>query len=140
MCALRVQINKFIFEKVFLDQIPINFFQNWFYYCVPSHISKIFFFFFCLSFVQLSLLLSNNQLTVKHYTNIFSNLYNLYSLSLSYLSYQYNIRKSHKHRVIEPKSQKRKKKNKTQIQFTINNSVHHSSINTTSPQAQIVRF
>ena len=46
MCALRVQINKFIFEKVFLDQIPINFFQNWFYFCVPSHISKIFFFFF----------------------------------------------------------------------------------------------
>ena len=46
MCALRVQINKFIFEKVFLDQIPINFFQNWFYYCVPSQISKIFFFFF----------------------------------------------------------------------------------------------
>ena len=46
MCALRVQINKFIFEKVFLDQIPINFFQNWFYYFLPSHISKILFFFF----------------------------------------------------------------------------------------------
>ena len=33
----------------------------------------------------------NKEQTVKHYTNIFSNLYKLYSLSL-YLSYLYNIR------------------------------------------------
>ena len=83
MCALRVQINKFIFEKVFLDQIPINFFQNWFYYCVPSHISKIAFFFSshfssCPYYCQPI----NKQQTIKHYTNILSNLYKLYSLSL----------------------------------------------------------
>ena len=45
MCAIRAHINKYIFEKVLLGQFSINFLQNWFYYYVPSHISKIAFFF-----------------------------------------------------------------------------------------------
>ena len=45
MCAIRAHINKSIFEKVLLGQFSINFLQNWFYYYVPSHISKIAFFF-----------------------------------------------------------------------------------------------
>ena len=45
MCAIRTHINKTIFEKVLLGQFSINFLQNWFYYYVPSHISKIAFLF-----------------------------------------------------------------------------------------------
>ena len=83
MCAIRVHINKSIFEKVLLGQFSINFLQNWFYYYVPSHISKIAFFFSshfssCPYYCQPI----NKQQTVKHYTNILSNLYKLYSLSL----------------------------------------------------------
>ena len=65
-----------------------------------------FFFFFC----HLSLLLPNYQSikeqTDKHYTNIFSNLYKLYSLSLSLFSIEYK-RESHKAKAKMPKKKKK---------------------------------
>ena len=64
------------------------------------------------NFSQLYLFFFFFFFSIKHYTNIFSNIYRLYSLSL-FLSFIYIIQESHKHRVIEsPKSQKKKKNHK----------------------------
>ena len=63
--------------------------------------------FFFLSLVPIiAQLLVNKEQTIKHYTNIFSNLYKLFSLSLSLSLSLSHIRE----RVTKPKSQKKKKK------------------------------
>ena len=102
-----------------------------------------FFFFFC----HLSLLLPNYQSikeqTDKHYTNIFSNLYKLYSLSISLFyiiqekeSQTQSHRESQSQRVTKPKGQK---KNHRQNKFLDSQSRNHQhqfiskNTNTTSP-------
>ena len=88
----------------------------WFY-CTSS--KKIFltlhFFFFLSLILVIAQPPVDKEQIVKHYTNIFSNLYKLYSFSL-YLSYLYNIRERERVtntewlRVTKPKRQKKKKK------------------------------
>ena len=69
--------------------------------------------FFFLSLVPIiAQLLVNKEQTIKHYTNIFSNLYKLFSLSLS-LSLSYK-RESHK---AKKPTKKKKKKNHHKHRF-----------------------
>ena len=111
-----------------------------------KNFSYLYHFFFCHLFLLL-----------KHYTNLYSLISTISTLSLPlYLSYLYNIKEkvtnTEWQRVTKPKSQKakkpkkkkKKKKNTTGIDSIHNHQFSSSLINkntnTTSPQAQIIRF
>ena len=82
MYAFTAHINKSIFEKVLFGQFPLTFSKIGF---TPTLVKFFFFFFFC----HVPIIAQqpvNKEHTVKHYTNIFSILYKLYSLSLSLIS------------------------------------------------------
>ena len=118
------------------DTHPILLPTLWIYFALCTSNQKLFltlpfFFFFVPIIAQLPV---NKEQIVKYYTNIF---YNLYKLSLSL--YIYIIRERERERVINivtesHKAKKKKKPPHAQIQFTITNSVHHSSIKIQTPQ------
>ena len=120
------------------DTHPISLPTLWIYSALCTSNQKLFltlpfFFFFVPIIAQLPV---NKEQIVKYYTNIFYNLYKL-SLSLSLSLYIYNKRERERVINIVTESHKAKKKKKpphAQIQFTITNSVHHSSVKIQTPQ------